>query len=221
MPTKTRKISRGERNNNPGNIRISKDKWQGLSTEQLDKEFFTFKDPTYGIRAMARILIKYQDSYNANTVRKIVRRWAPPVENDTEAYIERVCELTSFDDTQELNMHNFDHLRPIVIALINHELGYQPYTEAQITKGIVLAGVEPTALKEKSIANTNTVKVAAVGSAVTVASPILTIVEKYEEHSKTVDTLLNYGPSVLAVLGVILFGYFVYTRWDDRRKGIR
>ena len=33
---------RGLRNNNPGNIRITKDKWQGLKPVQEDKEFSQF-----------------------------------------------------------------------------------------------------------------------------------------------------------------------------------
>ena len=36
------KLPRGLRNCNPGNIRISTDKWLGLREEQTDKEFFQF-----------------------------------------------------------------------------------------------------------------------------------------------------------------------------------
>ena len=52
---------RGIRNNNPGNIRRNGDPWQGLAKEQNDREFFTFKSAVYGIRALARLLITYQD----------------------------------------------------------------------------------------------------------------------------------------------------------------
>ena len=36
-------LSRGLRNCNPGNIRITKDKWQGLRAKQEDKSFFQFE----------------------------------------------------------------------------------------------------------------------------------------------------------------------------------
>ena len=75
------KPSRGIRNNNPGNIRRSKDKWQGAAKEQPDKNFVTFTSPVWGIRAIARILIRYQDNYGCDTVAKHIARWAPPSEN--------------------------------------------------------------------------------------------------------------------------------------------
>ena len=53
-------MSRGLRNNNPGNIRKTGDKWQGLSTTQTDDSFFQFTDAKYGIRAMAKLLKNYQ-----------------------------------------------------------------------------------------------------------------------------------------------------------------
>ena len=37
-------LPRGLRNNNPGNIRITKDKWQGLREKQTDKDFFQFTE---------------------------------------------------------------------------------------------------------------------------------------------------------------------------------
>lgn len=53
------KIARGERNNNPGNIRHGS-KWQGLSAEQTDKDFCQFISPEYGIRAIYKLLQTYQ-----------------------------------------------------------------------------------------------------------------------------------------------------------------
>lgn len=53
------KIARGERNNNPGNIRHGS-KWRGLSIEQADREFCQFVSPEYGIRAIYKLLQTYQ-----------------------------------------------------------------------------------------------------------------------------------------------------------------
>lgn len=51
---------RGIRNNNPGNIKKTSDKWEGLNADQSkDDTFCQFSDAKYGIRAMAKLLYKY------------------------------------------------------------------------------------------------------------------------------------------------------------------
>ena len=47
-------VPRGLSNNNPGNIRLSKDKWQGLRERQEDKEFFQIVSIEWGYRALMR-----------------------------------------------------------------------------------------------------------------------------------------------------------------------
>ena len=64
-------LPRGLRNNNPGNIRITKDKWQGLREKQEDKSFFQFTEMKWGYRALIRTLQNYRklmfiSSYNIN-----------------------------------------------------------------------------------------------------------------------------------------------------------
>jgi hypothetical protein len=81
----TTKQPRGIRNHNPGNIRRNGDPWQGLAKDQTDREFFTFQSAVYGIRALARLLITYQDKYGLCTIETIIGRWAPAVENNTKA----------------------------------------------------------------------------------------------------------------------------------------
>lgn len=84
-------MTRGLRNNNPGNLRISKDKWQGLREIQEDKDFFQFKTIEYGYRALMRTLQNYRKRHNCITIGDFIKRWAPPVENNTNAYIIAVC----------------------------------------------------------------------------------------------------------------------------------
>jgi len=84
-------IPRGLRNSNPGNIRKTKDKWQGLSEVQRDPDFFQFKAPEWGYRALIRTLQNYRWRHGCVTVADFIRRWAPPVENNTGGYINRVC----------------------------------------------------------------------------------------------------------------------------------
>lgn len=85
-------LPRGIRNNNPGNIRWGS-KWQGLIPEQerTDQSFCQFVDPVYGIRAIVKVMFSYRDKYGLNTIETIINRYAPPIENNTQGYIQRVC----------------------------------------------------------------------------------------------------------------------------------
>ena len=88
----------GERNNNPLNIRHSKDRWQGIATTQTDKEFVQFQTMAYGYRAAWKTLQTYykrlRERKKHYTVENIIRRWAPPQENDTNSYIRTVLALS-------------------------------------------------------------------------------------------------------------------------------
>lgn len=114
-----------------------------------------FKSPIYGIRALARTLIKYQDKHRLCTIRQIIGRWAPATENDTVAYIKAVSDETGLAPDVALDMHKYEHLKALATAIIKHENGQQPYTGAQIDKALVLAGVEPPA---KNLQHTRTVR---------------------------------------------------------------
>lgn len=84
-------IPRGIRNCNPGNIRITADKWQGLREKQEDKSFFQFKEMKWGYRALIRTLQNYRKRHHCMTIADFIRRWAPANENNTSGYIRRVC----------------------------------------------------------------------------------------------------------------------------------
>lgn len=51
--------ARGLRNNNPGNIRINNDLFQGEVGPSEDKSFKQFTTMAYGYRAMFKILSNY------------------------------------------------------------------------------------------------------------------------------------------------------------------
>ena len=91
------KLPRGIRNNNPLNIRLSKDRWQGQrppsTSPEGEKAFCVFESMAYGWRAAFVILCKtYYGKYKLKTIRALITRWAPPKENNTEAYIRRVTD---------------------------------------------------------------------------------------------------------------------------------
>ena len=97
------KLPRGLRNNNPLNIRRSGDKWQGLRVLQEDREFFQFSEMKWGWRAAFRLLCHtYYGKYKLRTIRDIITRWAPPKENNTEAYIRRVTDRIGIAADREL-----------------------------------------------------------------------------------------------------------------------
>ena len=83
-------MSRGLRNNNPGNIRLSRTLWQGEVRPSRDKEFCQFRSMAYGYRALMKLLQNYRRNNGCRTMADFISRWAPPVENNTSGYIRRV-----------------------------------------------------------------------------------------------------------------------------------
>ena len=98
-------IARGIRNNNPLNIRRSKDQWQGMKKTQSDSSFCQFETFEDGWRAAFVLLTRtYYQKMGLGTIRAIVSRWAPPGENNTEAYIRNVSRLTGIGPDEPLGI---------------------------------------------------------------------------------------------------------------------
>jgi hypothetical protein len=176
------KQSRGYRNNNPGNIDWNaRNKWQGqtgIETTGSPPRFATFQSAEYGIRALAVLLTTYQDRHNLRTIREIIKRWAPGNENNTDAYVSAVGRAMGVPtEVHKLDMHTYADLRPLVEAIITHELGGQPYPAAVIDEGLRLAGVPKPVTTASEAAATSTGKgaltVAAAASAAATAAPAM------------------------------------------------
>ncbi|HFZ1708087.1 TPA: structural protein [Citrobacter sedlakii] len=122
------KVSRGIRNNNPGNIRWG-DEWKGLvpETQRTDKSFCQFTTPEYGIRAMIIILRNYQRKHGLSTISGIINRWAPTNENDTQSYIISVAKVTGVAPDQRIDTNDSRLMMKLLQAIIKHENGSQPY----------------------------------------------------------------------------------------------
>jgi len=131
-------IPRGIRNNNPGNIKKNNVDWDGLSEEQTDNTFFQFTDPIYGIRALTKILLTYRHKYDLKNVWAIINRYAPPSENDTEAYKNFVTKKTGLNMLEEID-NSVEAYLPVVKAIILMENGEQPYDDEIILQGMNLA----------------------------------------------------------------------------------
>ncbi|WFG77621.1 peptidoglycan lytic exotransglycosylase [Escherichia virus LS2] len=133
--------TRGIRNNNPGNIRVSKDQWEGMTGD--DGAFVTFDSPESGVRALGKNLLSYgRQGYDS--IEKIINRWAPPNENDTKAYIDSVVAATGIPATQSLDLSNPDTLSALAQAISFHETGSR-YNPEVYQKGVerALNGISP------------------------------------------------------------------------------
>ena len=211
-------LPRGIRNNNPGNLRKSNDPWQGLAPEQTDPDFLQFSAPKWGIRALARTLIAYQDRMGLRSIKSIIYRWAPPTENNTSAYIQSVAKNLGVQPDEPINVHDYKILQPLTLAIITTENGQQPYTNTEIDAGLVLAGVEPPA---KPLSQTRTVQGSQVVVGATLASMSLETIKDAEPAFPLIQTALQYAPWLLGLMTLGGIGYVVWARIDDRNKGLR
>ena len=131
-------MTRGYRNNNFGNIRITKDKngkqtfWKG-EIVGTDKSFKTFKDAAYGYRAIFALLKEYI-SKGYNTIEKIINRYAPSSENNTNAYINTVCKRSGIVKDVKIAASDLVTLSKIVSAISFVENGI-PANEVDIENG--------------------------------------------------------------------------------------
>lgn len=130
--------TRGERNNNPGNIRKTSIRWLGEILGN-DIGFEKFDTPEHGIRALAKILLTYQDKYRLRTIREIISRWAPRSENNTEAYINFVAQLSALREDDLLDLRISDTMYRLVYAIIKFENGRVSYQLDQVKSAVNMA----------------------------------------------------------------------------------
>lgn len=220
MPTaKTgRAVPRGIRNHNPGNLRRTADPWQGLAAEQSDPAFFQFNAAKWGIRALARTLIAYQDRHGLRTIAQVIARWAPPNENDTDAYIRAVSAAVGVGAEEGIDIHDHVVLRPLVLAIIRHENGEMPYTDAEIDGGLVLAGVEPP---RKPLTATRTIQGGQVAAGATVLGMAVETIREVEPALPVLQSALQLAPWAVGTVALAGIAYMVWARIDDRRRGLR
>ena len=109
---------RGIRNHNPLNIRRSKDQWQGMAKVQTDRAFVQFESLEWGWRAAFKLLTRtYYHNYRLYTIRGIISRWAPPQENNTEAYIQNVSRLSGIGPDEPIGIPSEKPSRWMAVGL--------------------------------------------------------------------------------------------------------
>jgi hypothetical protein len=108
-------MTRGYRNNNPGNIRLTRTFWKG-EVKGNDKAFKTFSSMSWGYRALFALLKEYI-SKGYNSIATIINRYAPGNENDTEAYIKTVCDKTGIGRDIILSFDQVLKIKKLVKAI--------------------------------------------------------------------------------------------------------
>lgn len=213
-------VPTGVRLNNPGNLRKSAIAYKGLSAEQPDANFSTFDTAIYGIRAIAMCLQAYQHQHGCRTISDIVNRYAPNSENPTENYIKFIEDNTGIQRDRDIDVEDYDTAFKLIKAIIHFEQGYNPYSDAQIGKALVLSGLEPKNTVNKS----RTVR----GQQIITASVSTNaLIEGAKENLSTAsDTMQSLAPHfqwaqyALFFITFIGVGLTLYAYYDDNRRGL-
>lgn len=116
-------MSRGLANNNPGNIRRSKVRYLGEVIPSRDAAFKQFASAEWGYRAIFVVLDTYRRRHGIDTLQGMIARWAPPSENDTQAYIRAVAQQTGLDPAQAIDTQDRATMIPLAAAISRVENG--------------------------------------------------------------------------------------------------
>jgi hypothetical protein len=213
--------ARGDRINNPLNLRHSGQKWQGATEAQIDDEFVSFKSVEYGFRAAARNILTY-GKRAWNTVTEICTHWAPPSENDTAKYITDVCDWTGFTPDEVLDLDSAEVMLPLLRAMARKEQG-KTYKDAVILEGMRMAGVHD--VKSKPMVKQPAVQattIAGIGSGIAAAGEVARQVRDVQSTAQTgvdfVSWLVSYGPWLAVALVVVGSGLALYAMWRKQHR---
>lgn len=108
-----------------------------------ETEFVVFQAPEWGFRAAAKLIRNYKLIYGIDTIDGIVRRVAPPTENNTAAYIKDVSQFTNIPPTLVIDQTQRFIMEPLLKAITIHETGsWEPWwKDADLSRGLDMAGI--------------------------------------------------------------------------------
>lgn len=78
----------------------------------------------YGIRAAIKTIRTYVTKHGCTTMRDIIRRWAPPAENKTDAYINAVYMESGIYPDDEINIYDRHQMGNLIQAMAIIESRY-------------------------------------------------------------------------------------------------
>ena len=141
-----KRLPRGVRLSNPGNLRHGKSEWRGMSEVQDDSDFVRFEAPEWGLRAIVRLLRNYYTKYGLRSIEAMIFRYAPPEDNnDTRAYVRTVASKLGIDPQDPVDIDDPVIMTALVKAIVRVEQGRGPlpdqgwYEDDVILKAIELA----------------------------------------------------------------------------------
>lgn len=133
------------RNNNPGDLRTlpPPEQWDGQVAidDSPGGPFAIFASRVMGWRALGVCLLTYQRSHGLRTVAQIIGRWAPPADNNnTDSYVNFVCDHMGVTPNAPLDLGNAEVLQDLAEAIADQEGGLQiVWPENEISAGVRLA----------------------------------------------------------------------------------
>ena len=122
-------LSRGLRNLNPGNIRHSKTRYKGEKLSSTDSSFKQFESIEAGYRAMFVLLHTYAVKHHCRSLCDFIARYAPPSENNTEAYLRRVAFSTHLSPDEVISTTDCATMTAVVAAMSEVENGVKAVME--------------------------------------------------------------------------------------------
>lgn len=217
--------TRGERNCNPGNVDRTNPRtlWQGRTlpdnATRTDPRFETFIHAKWGVRAIVGTLIAYNDKHGINTIRGLINRWAPPMENATSSYVYHVAALTGLPVDAPMDMNDYSTMRQLVMAIITHENGRNSYSAALIDEGLKLAGIITD--KPPLIVDTPTGKAAITTASAGVVGVVVTalpsLTAAMQDARPVLDAFSKLAPVVALAIIVAVTGCCLLWRLTQRK----
>jgi hypothetical protein len=204
----TQKNPIGIRLNNPTNIRSVKGQtWIGQAANQPDENFVKFVDAKYGYRASNHIIMRGWLS-GRQSIKDVISHWAPPNENDTEAYEQAISQRINWPVGTALELPA--QMPQLLHAITIQEQGFFPYTDQTIQDGITLDGggdVKKQPQRSKTVATTVGAvksKTMWVGAALAVASNVQAMWPQAAEQFHCSPTAVQLGGSLIATVILVL-----------------
>ncbi|HDD9120564.1 TPA: lytic transglycosylase domain-containing protein [Escherichia coli] len=115
-------LSRGIRNNNPGNLNFAGQKGATLESGP-NARFASFPTMLEGIAALDRQVILYLKR-GKNTIDQIIDIYAPSSDgNNTSSYKSYLSQYTGLGVKEKIDGSNFEIMRKLIQGIINHENG--------------------------------------------------------------------------------------------------
>jgi hypothetical protein len=215
---------RGIRNRNPLNIRFNKaTRWVGLADPPSDGAFCRFLTDQHGIRAAATLLRTYRSKHGLYSIAELTQRWAPPSENDSDAYAARVAGYMGQTTDYTPDLSDPGEVELMLRGMCQVENGMGPLDGEWYPDLVWQAGVK---MALEPLTRSRTMAGGAVAGAATAAQGVVqTMTESITQAADVATTAGAVWPEiarwVLLAVALAGIGWAMYARWEARKEGVR